>query len=102
MLPIFFKVIKLLKKEFPNIEFVCPTPKLVVPTFNYLKGKYNVKITHMDSSMLSSQDFEVMKKSLYACSDMAIATSGTVSRACQRWSSHDHLLQNRFFYNVYL
>ncbi len=79
MLPIFFKVIKLLKKEFPNIEFVCPTPKLVVPIFNYLKSKYNVEITHMDSSMITSKNFEVMKKSLYACSDMAIATSGTVS-----------------------
>ena len=79
MLPIFFKVMKLLKKEFPNIEFVCPTPKVVVPVFNFLKGKYKVKITHIDSSLLTSQDFEVMKKSLYACSDMAIATSGTVS-----------------------
>ena len=79
MLPIFFKVMKLLKKEFPNIEFVCPTPKIVVPVFNFLKGKYKVKITHIDSSLLTSKDFEVMKKSLYACSDMAIATSGTVS-----------------------
>ena len=79
MLPIFFRVIKLLKKEFPNIEFVCPTPKTVVPVFNFLKNKYKVKITHIDSSLLTSKDFEIMKKSLYACSDMAIATSGTVS-----------------------
>ena len=41
--------------------------------------KYNVEITHLDSSLIESQDFEVMKKSLFACSDMAIATSGTVS-----------------------
>ncbi len=79
MLPIFFKVIILLKKEFPNIEFVCPTPKIVVPIFNALMRKYNVEITHLDSSLIESQDFEVMKKSLFACSDMAIATSGTVS-----------------------
>jgi Lipid A disaccharide synthetase len=69
----------LLKKEFPNIEFVCPTPRIVAPTFNTLKSKYNLEITHIDASSIAPQDFEIMKKSLFACSDMAIATSGTIS-----------------------
>ena len=69
----------LIKKEFPDIKFVCPTPKTVSPFFKYLKKKHNVDIKHIDALLLSPTNFEDTKKLLFACSDLAVATSGTIS-----------------------
>ncbi len=79
MLPIFFRTMTLIKKEFPDVKFVCPTPKIVSPLFKYLKNKHEVDIKHIDALLLSPKNFEDIKKSLFACSDLAVATSGTIS-----------------------
>ena len=78
MLPIFLKTARLLNARFSNIVFICPTPKVVEKPFKELISKKNVKIVHISSMSVSSDEFEKLKKSLYACSDLALVTSGTV------------------------
>ena len=77
MLPIFLKTARLLANKFPDIVFICPTPKVVAKTFKEIVLKNNVKIEHISADSVSSDEFEKLKKSLYACSDLALVTSGT-------------------------
>jgi len=78
MLPIFLETAKLLADKFPNIIFVCPTPKVVSKQFEELVLKQDIEIKHISAESSSSEEFEKSKRSLYACSDLALATSGTV------------------------
>ena len=78
MLPIFLEAAKLLAKKFPDIIFICPTPKIVSKHFEELVSKQNIEIKHISAESLSSEEFEKSKRSLYACSDLALVTSGTV------------------------
>ena len=78
MLPIFLETAKMLTKQFPDITFVCPTPKLVSKRFKELISERDVKINHIDGENISSEEFDKRKSSLYACSDLALVTSGTV------------------------
>ena len=78
MLPIFLKTATLLNARFTNIVFICPTPKVVEKSYKELVSKNNIKIVHISAESVSSDQFEKLKKSLYACSDLALVTSGTV------------------------
>ena len=78
MLPIFLETAKLLANKFPNITFICPTPKVVSKQFEELVLKQDIEIKHISAESSSSEEFEKSKRSLYACSDLALATSGTV------------------------
>ena len=78
MLPIFLETAKLLADKFPNIIFICPTPKVVSKQFEELVLKQDIEIKHISAESSSSEEFEKSKRSLYACSDLALATSGTV------------------------
>ena len=78
MLPIFLETAKLLADKFPNIVFICPTPKVVSKQFEELVLKQDIEIKHISAESSSSEEFEKSKRSLYACSDLALATSGTV------------------------
>ena len=78
MLPIFLETAKLLADKFPNITFICPTPKVVSKQFEELVLKQDIEIKHISAESSSSEEFEKSKRSLYACSDLALATSGTV------------------------
>ena len=78
MLPIFLETAKLLADKFPNIIFICPTPKVVSKQFEELVSKQDIEIKHISAESSSSEEFEKSKRSLYACSDLALATSGTV------------------------
>ncbi len=78
MLPIFLKTARLLANRFPDIVFICPTPKLVAKSFREIVLKSNIKIEHISADSITSDEFEKLKKSLYACSDLALVTSGTV------------------------
>ena len=78
MLPVFIETAKLLAKKFPDIIFICPTPKVVSKQFKKLVSGKNIAIKHIDAEKISSEQFEKTKNSLYACSDLALATSGTV------------------------
>ena len=78
MLPIFLKTARLLNARFTNIVFICPTPKVVEKSFKELVSKIDIKIVHISAELISSDEFEKLKKSLYACSDLALVTSGTV------------------------
>jgi lipid-A-disaccharide synthase len=77
MLPIFFETINLLNTKFSDITFVCPTPKLVAKYFRQYNLDNRLKIKHIDAEKMTDADFEESKKSLFACSDLAIVTSGT-------------------------
>ena len=78
MLPIFLETAKLLANKFPNITFICPTPKVVSKQFEELVLKQEIEIKQISAESSSSEEFEKSKRSLYACSDLALATSGTV------------------------
>ena len=78
MLPIFLETASLLAKKFPDIIFICPTPELVSKHFKELVSGMEIKIKHIDAEKISSEQFEKNKNSLYACSDLALVTSGTV------------------------
>ena len=78
MLPIFLETASLLAKRFPDIIFICPTPKIVSKHFKELVSGRDIEIKHIDAEKISSEQFEKSKKSLYACSDLALVTSGTV------------------------
>ena len=78
MLPIFLKTARLLIAKFPDIVFICPTPKAVEKSFKKLVSESTIKIEHISAESVSSDEFEKLKKSLYACSDLALVTSGTV------------------------
>ena len=78
MLPIFLKTASLLNARFSDIVFICPTPKVVEKSYKELVSKNNIKIVHVSAESVSSDQFEKLKKSLYACSDLAFVTSGTV------------------------
>ena len=78
MLPIFLETASLLAKKFPDIIFICPTPELVSKHFKELVSGIEIKIKHIDAEKISSEQFEKNKNSLYACSDLALVTSGTV------------------------
>ena len=78
MLPVFVETAMLLSKKFPDIIFICPTPKLVSKQFKNLVSGRDIAIKHIDAEKISSEQFEKAKNSLYVCSDLALATSGTV------------------------
>ena len=78
MLPIFLKTARLLIAKFPDIIFICPTPKVVEESFKRLVSESNIRIEHISAVSISSEEFNKLKKSLYACTDLALATSGTV------------------------
>ena len=78
MLPIFLKTAHLLSAKFPDIVFVCATPKVVEKYFKKLVSESNIKIEHISAESVSSDEFDKLKKSLYACTDLALVTSGTV------------------------
>ena len=77
MLPIFFETVNLLNAKFSDLTFVCPTPKLVAKYFRQYILENKVKIKHIDAEKMTDTEFEESKKSLFACSDLAIVTSGT-------------------------
>ena len=78
MLPIFLETAKLLSDKFSDIIFICPTPKVVSKYFEEFVSKRDVEIKHISAESTSSEEFEKSKRSLYACSDLALVTSGTV------------------------
>ena len=78
MLPIFINTSMLLAAKFPDIIFICPTPKTVSKYFKEYVSDKRLEIKHLSAKDMSSDKFEENKASLYACSDLAIATSGTV------------------------
>ena len=78
MLPIFLETARLLIAKFPDTVFVCPTPKVVEKSFKKLVSGSNIKIKHISAESVSSDEFNILKNSLYACTDLALVTSGTV------------------------
>ena len=78
MLPIFLETARLLIAKFPDTVFVCPTPKVVEGSFKKLVSESNIKIKHISAESVSSDEFNKLKNSLYACTDLALVTSGTV------------------------
>ena len=78
MLPIFLKTARLISARFSEIVFICPTPKLVSKYFKELVSDKDIEIKHINAELVSSDEFEKTKNSLYACSDLALVTSGTV------------------------
>ena len=78
MLPIFLETAKLLSEKFSDIIFICPTPKVVSKYFEEFVSKQDTEIKHISAESTSSEEFEKTKRSLYACSDLALVTSGTV------------------------
>ena len=78
MLPIFLETAKLLSDKFSDIIFICPTPKVVSKYFEEFVSKQDIEIKHISAESISSEEFEKSKRSLYACSDLALVTSGTV------------------------
>ena len=79
MLPIFISVIKRLEHTFNDLEIIIPAPlhvsKLVKE--QVLKAKINVKI--MAEEDFTSEGFQDCKYSLFTLSELALATSGSVS-----------------------
>ena len=61
-----------------DIIFICPTPKVVSKYFEEFVSKQGIEIKHISAESTSSEEFEKSKRSLYACSDLALVTSGTV------------------------
>ena len=78
MLPIFLETARLLISKFPDIVFICPTPKVVERSFKKIVHESNIKVKHISAESVSSDEFDKLKKSLYACTDLALVTSGTV------------------------
>ena len=78
MLPIFLETARLLITKFPDTVFICPTPKVVEGSFKKLVSESNIKIKHISAESVSSDEFNKLKNSLYACTDLALVTSGTV------------------------
>ena len=78
MLPIFLDTAYLLSEKFSDIIFICPTPSIVSKTFKEIAVKRSIKVNQIDAKIMSSAEFERDKMSLYACSDLALVTSGTV------------------------
>ena len=78
MLPIFLETADLLSGKFSDIIFICPTPSIVSKIFKEVAVGRSIKVKQIDAEIMSSSEFERNKMSLYACSDLALVTSGTV------------------------
>ena len=78
MLPIFLETARLLNKKYLDIIFICPTPIIVSKLFKEFVSDKDIKVKHINAETMSSEEFEKRKMSLYASSDLALATSGTV------------------------
>ena len=79
MLPIFLPVIRKLTARFEDLEFVIPAPldlsKLIKD--NIRNEKIAVKVISEENFV--SNEFQLFKFSLFGLSDLALATSGSVS-----------------------
>ena len=87
MLPIFISMIKKLRQNFDDLEFVIPTPMNVAKLVKseIIKAKIDVKILTEDGIL--SEEFKLFKLSLFYSSTIAVATSGSVALELARSST---------------
>ena len=79
LLPIYMNAIKGILKEQPNVKFVLPAARPVLSLItDHLKGS-DLPISVLDPSGFDPLVAEQRKRAIYAASQLAIATSGTIA-----------------------
>ena len=79
MLPIYAELIKNLRDQFEDLEFVIPSPKNVCEYLKLEVQKYNLNIKILSEVELGVDAFNIFKFALFKVSTLAINTSGSVS-----------------------
>ncbi len=79
MAPVLGAVVLKLSLEEPDLQFVLPAAGAVIGPLRAAVSAWAVQPIILDPSGMRSEDAEMRKRTAFAISDLAVATSGTVS-----------------------
>ncbi len=79
LLPIYMGAIKDILQDRPDVKFVLPAARPVLSLIQEHLSKINLPITILDPSEFDPMVAEQRKRAVYAASQLAIATSGTIA-----------------------
>ena len=79
MKSVYAEFIKIVKKNFPNIIFILPSPEGVHDIIKIWIENEKLPIIHISEKNKQASDFKEQKQIIFSSSVLALATSGTVS-----------------------
>ena len=79
MKSVYTEFVKIVKKNFPNIVFILPSPSGVHDLIKDWVEKERLPIIHISEKNKKASEFKLQKQVIFSSSVLALATSGTVS-----------------------